>query len=94
MEVWGTLSSVIAWHLMVMRVPFIMMNWLHWKAESSTGIVMERKVLQWNWYLSELLNDQDIVIKVTAPSHREQIAQFPIIPTPKMFTSPPIEVPI
>lgn len=55
---------------------------------------MERKALQWNWYLSELLNDKDMVIKVTAPSHREEIAQLPIIPIPKMFTSPPVEVPI
>ena len=55
---------------------------------------MEKKALQWNWYLSELLNDKDIVIKVTAPSHREEIAQLPIIPIPKMFTSPPVEVPI
>lgn len=33
------------------------------KGSILTGLAMVGKVLQWNWYLSEFLSDQDLVAK-------------------------------
>lgn len=65
-----------------------MMGWIHLKAESFTDLVMEGKVLQWNWYLSEFLCDQDVVAKGSVPFYMEEIAQLPVLPIPKPLSYP------
>lgn len=60
-----------------------MMDWIHSQTESPTGLAMEGKVLQWKWYLSEFLHNQDVAAKGSVPSHTEEIAQLPITPIPK-----------
>lgn len=68
---------------MVIKVPFTMMDWIHSQTESLTGLTMEGKVLQWKWYLSEFLHNQDVAAKGSVPSRTEEIAQLPITPIPK-----------
>lgn len=45
---------------MVIRAILIVIDWIHLKTESFEGLVMERKGLQSNWYLSELLHNQNV----------------------------------
>lgn len=70
------------------------MNCMHLKAEPFTGLTMDRKVLQWNWYLSGFLCYQDVVAKETMHSCTEEIAKLPIIPIPNLVTPPLKEAPI
>jgi hypothetical protein len=95
-ETCRTLHSVIASHPMVIRAPSPMMDWICSKAESSTGLAMDGEVLQWKWYLSEFLCDQDAVayaavvpVNSSVPSQTGEIAQLPVIPIPKSLTPSP-----
>lgn len=55
---------------------------------------MERKVLQWNWYLPEVFCDQDVVAKGSIPSHTEETAHLPVTHIPKLHTHPPKKAPL
>lgn len=73
---------------LVLNAFLIMMNWVCSKVESFVGLIMEGKVFQWKWNLSEFLCDQNVVAKESVPSPTEKIAQLPIIPIPKPLPSP------
>lgn len=90
---WRTLYSVIDYDHMVIRVTFTVIIGLS-KGRFPHSLTMERKVLQWNWYLPEVFCDQDVVTKRSTPSHTEETARLPVTHIPKPHTHPPKEAPL
>ena len=71
---------------MVIRAPLTMMNWISSKAESSSGLLMEGKILEWCGL--EFLHEQTVVANGSVAFCIEDISQLP-----KLLTLPLIEAP-